>query len=96
MDEKRTDVAIIIAPEVRKSASIAGRAGDDEELGRPSGQVAKDRVLPVPNERPSAAFQHCVTHLVDFRVVRKNRHRYTPFLRLKWAYLPLVLFALPI
>ena len=69
LDEERTDVAVVIAPEVRKGASIAGRAGDDEELGRPSGQVAKDRVLPVPNERPSAAFQHRVTHLVDSGVV---------------------------
>lgn len=81
LDEERTDVAVVIAPEVRKGASIAGRAGDDEELGRPSGQVAKDRVLPMPNERPSAASQHCVTHLVDFRVVRKNRHRFWSFLK---------------
>lgn len=69
LDEERADVAVVIAPEVRKGASIAGSAGDDEELGRPGGQVTKNRVLPVPNERPSAAFQHCVTHLVDFRVV---------------------------
>lgn len=69
LDEERTDVAIVIAAEVRKGASIAGRAGDDEELGRPGGQVAKDRVLPMPNERPSAASQHCVTHLVDSGVV---------------------------
>lgn len=81
LDEECADVAVVIAPEVRKGASIAGRAGDDEELGRPSGQVAKDRVLPMPNERPSAALQHLVTHLVDSRIVGKNRHRYTPFLR---------------
>ena len=69
LDEERANVAVVIAPEVRKGASVAGRAGDDEELGRPGGQVAKDRVLPVPNERPSAAFQHGVAHFVDFGVI---------------------------
>lgn len=81
LDEERADVAVVIAPEVRKGASIAGRAGDDEELGRPSGQVAKDRVLPVTGKHPATALQHCVTHLIDSRVVGKNRHGYTPFLR---------------
>ena len=69
LNEERTDVAVVIASEVRKSARVTRRARDNKELGRPIGNVSQNGVFCVPSQGPSAAFQHCVAHFVDFGVI---------------------------
>ena len=39
LDVECADVAVVIAPEIRKGAWVTWRARDDEELGRPVGQM---------------------------------------------------------
>lgn len=39
LDEESTKVAIVIPSEIRKSARVTRRAGDDKELCRPVGQM---------------------------------------------------------
>lgn len=69
LNEIGADIAVVIAPEVRKGARVTRRARDNKELGRPIGNVSQNGVFCVPSQGPATAFQHCVAHFVDFGVI---------------------------
>ena len=56
LNEIGADIAVVIAPEVRKGARVTRRARDNKELGRPIGNVSQNGVFCVPSQGPSAAF----------------------------------------